>query len=190
MQCVPSQVSPHRCVQEISDGLTAAATFTQLTSLSLSDCWLSDCNHIIQDSLLVLLTSLPLLQCLEIASGFNAAAAETIGAAVSHTSVTALRTLVLMASSHDGYGTVTDERDDTSLIQKLRHLPELHNLSCTGLQEECDDIEGFCKGLQQLPGLTALTLAECFASRGDIAFGGGGTLVTGHVAGIIPTTHL
>ena len=173
--------------------LTATATLTHLTSLSITgDEWVSDCSPAIQESLLALLTSLPSLQGLVLVAQ-RAAALESLGTAVLHPNLSSLHTLVLMAPA-DGCETqpfstrqqlTVSAEDATAVVQRLQGLPGLRNLACSKMKESCEDIAPFCAALRALTALTSLALERCFVSRGWLEARGRGTEVTGHVAGAI-----
>lgn len=188
-------------MQEISDVLTATATLTQLTSLAITgDCWISDCSSVIQDSLLALFTSLPKLQCLVLDTAIPPDALETLGAAASHTNLSSLHTLkilaprgiseVIIAMMASGeYRPWLSSDEAIAVMQKLQKLPGLKHLECANFKEDCEDVAGFCEVLREFTALTALMLAQCFVNRGEEPRGDG-TVVTCHVAGMMhPICH-
>lgn len=81
--------------------------------------------------------------------------------------------------------------ESTGLFHKLRALPQLQQLRCRFLKEDCDDVAGLSNELQHFTSLTELVLEQCFVNRGKQPRGDG-VLVTGHIAGIAPhpCTHL
>lgn len=81
-------------MQELEDALVAAAAFTHLTSLHFTGCWLSPCDPDLQQSLVTLLRSLPVLWHLKFCT-FDSLAAHTIGTAAEQDTLTELQTIEL-----------------------------------------------------------------------------------------------
>ena len=148
-------------LQEVHSCLTATAKLTQLTSLSFDNLQLSEeSDSDLDEGLLEALVSLTLQQLHIDPCVLNSVTCTSLAAAFSHTNVTALRSVVIVASKAEM------QRDEcTALLQELGKLPGLQCLKLTRVKQDCDDLMAICKDMKRLTGLTQLHLEHCLKVR-------------------------
>lgn len=148
-------------LQEVHSCLTATAKLTHLTSLSFENLQLSEeSDSDLDEGLLEALVFLPLQQLHIDPCVLNSVTCTSLAAAFSHTNVTALRSVVIVASKAE-----MQPEECTALLQELGKLPGLQCLKLTRVKQDCDELMAICKDMKRLTGLTQLHLEHCFKVR-------------------------